>query len=99
MESDTLQEIRKKINNIDKQIVQLLGDRYLCVKNAASFKTATTEVKDQARVEEVISRVRHMALQNGMDSGIVEIIYRTMIDCFINSELDEFEKQQQNKRT
>jgi isochorismate pyruvate lyase len=92
MESDPLQEIRKKINAIDKQIVQLLGHRYMCVKDAASHKTTTDDVKDQARVEEVITRVRHLALQNNMDSRIVEIVYRTMIDCFINSELNEFEK-------
>lgn len=92
MESGSLEEIRRNIDFIDQQIVQLLGERHFYVKQAAKFKTSTDGVKAPARVEAIIEKVRNVAMQNDIDADIIESIYRTMIDCFINSELKEFEK-------
>ncbi len=92
MEPDSLEEIRMNIDFIDQQIVQLLGERHFYVKQATKYKTSTDDVKAPARVEAVITKVRNVAMQNDIDAGMVETIYRTMIDCFINSELKELEK-------
>lgn len=94
MEPESLEEVRLNIDFIDQQIVQLLGERHFYVKQAAKYKTSTDDVKAPARVEAVITKVRNVAMQNDIDAGIVETIYRTMIDCFINSELKELEKSQ-----
>lgn len=94
MEPDSLEEIRLNIDFIDQQIVQLLGERHFYVKQAAKYKTSTDDVKAPARVEAVITKVRIVAEQNDIDADMVETIYRTMIDCFINSELKELEKSQ-----
>jgi isochorismate pyruvate lyase len=93
MEADSLDEVRQNIDFIDQQIVQLLGERHFYIKQAAKFKTSPGDVKAPARVEIVIAKVRNVAIQNDIDADMVETIYRTMIDCFIKSELKEFEKQ------
>ncbi len=94
MEPESLEEVRLNIDFIDQQIVQLLGERHFYVKQAAKYKTSIDDVKAPARVEAVITKVRNVAMQNDIDAGIVETIYRTMIDCFINSELKELKKSQ-----
>lgn len=90
-EVSSLEEVRANIDRIDKQIVTLLAERQYFVKNAARFKKSTDDVKAPARVEAVIAKVRSLAAESNLDPGIAETIYRTMIDCFINNELNEFQ--------
>jgi isochorismate pyruvate lyase len=86
-----LEEVRANIDRIDRQIVALLAERQYFVKNAARFKKSTDDVKASTRVEAVISKVRNLAIESNLDPGIAETIYRTMIECFINNELNEFQ--------
>jgi isochorismate pyruvate lyase len=90
-EVSSLEEVRTNIDRIDRQIVALLAERQYFVKNAARFKKSTDDVKAPARVEAVIAKVRNLAAESNLDPGIAETIYRTMIDCFINNELNEFQ--------
>ena len=39
-------------------------------------------------MEEVISKVRGLAVEHDLDPDIVEKVYRTMIACFIDHELE-----------
>lgn len=90
-EVSSLEEVRTNIDRIDRQIVALLAERQYFVKNAAQFKKSTDDVKAPARVEAVITKVRNLAAESNLDPEIAETIYRTMIDCFINNELNEFQ--------
>ncbi len=90
-EVSSLEEVRTNIDRVDKQIVTLLAERQYFVKNAARFKKSTDDVKAPTRAEAVISKVRNLAAESNLDPGIAETIYRTMIDCFINNELNEFQ--------
>ena len=38
----------------------------------------------------MIEKVRQKADLLGADAGIAEAVYRTMIECFINAEMNEF---------
>jgi isochorismate pyruvate lyase len=44
-------------------------------------------------VEEVISKVRALASECGLDPEIFEPVYRTMIACFIEHEMKEHSKE------
>ncbi len=83
----TIEEVRENIDRIDREIVGLLLKRGSYVIQAAKFKKTTEDVKAPSRVEEVISKVRGIAVENHLDPDIVEKIYRTMIACFIDYEL------------
>jgi isochorismate pyruvate lyase len=87
---NSLDEVRENIDEIDKQIVDLLGVRYYYVTQAARFKNSAEDVKAPARVEKVIAKVRELAKQADIEPDIVEKIYRSMIDCFINHELKTY---------
>jgi isochorismate pyruvate lyase len=83
----TIEEVRENINRIDREIVELISQRSSYVGQAAKFKKTTQDVKAPARVEEIILKVRGLAVENHLDPDIIEKIYRTMIACFIDYEL------------
>ena len=85
-----IREVRNNINNIDEQIVKLIALRGSFVKQAAKFKKDSDSVKAPTRVEEVISKVKNLAKITGANEEVVENVYRTMIDSFINLEMKEF---------
>ena len=88
---NNIEEVRTNINNIDEEIVKLIAQRGHFVKQAAKFKKDTADVKAPKRVEEVISKVKNLAKTVGANEEVVENVYRTMIDSFINAEMNKFE--------
>lgn len=93
MECNSIDEVRNNINLIDEQIVKLIAQRGHFVKQAAKFKKDINEIKSPNRVDEVISKVKNLAKTTYVNEEVVENIYRTMIDSFINDEMREFEYQ------
>lgn len=83
----SLSEVRENIDRIDREIVALIAKRGAFVAKAASFKKTTEEVKAPNRVEQVISKVTSLALEQGANPEVVESVYRSMISAFIDMEL------------
>jgi len=83
----SIEEVTENINRIDREIVELISQRSRYVEQAAKFKKTTQDVKAPARVEEIILKVRGLAVEKNLEPDIVEKIYRTMIACFIDYEL------------
>lgn len=89
---NNLETVRMNIDQIDRKIVKLISERSFYVKQAARFKKTTDDVKAPARVEAVIDKVKKLAIENDIDPDLIENVYRTMINCFINLEIKEHEK-------
>ena len=71
----SLEEIRKKIDSLDSQILLLLKIRMEQVLIAKKFKT---EIEDNMREKEVFDKIRENA--NGLiDAGFLEKIYKEII--------------------
>lgn len=94
----TLGDLRARIDALDEQIVALLAERALCVKDATRFKRDRFQVAAPARQAEVFGRVRAMAeaqvARDGQLHGlpdIVEATYRTLVAGFIAGEQDFFQ--------
>ena len=85
----SLEEVRSHIDRIDRQIVSHLAERGAYVKQAASFKKSTDDVRAPQRVEQVVGKVRTLAVQLGANAEVTEQVYRAMIAGFINAELAE----------
>jgi isochorismate pyruvate lyase len=92
-----LNDVRQNIDKIDNQIVKLIAERSYYVKQAASFKKDAEDVKAPNRVEMIIEKVRRLAVDNNLNPNIIEIVYRSMINSFINMELEEYSKKTMNK--
>jgi isochorismate pyruvate lyase len=83
IECSSIQEVRTHIDRLDAQIVPLLCERSFYVGEAAKFKTEKKDVVVPERIEQIILRVRHMAVEEGGDPDLIERIYRSMLDAFI----------------
>lgn len=92
MVCSSLEEVRENIDRIDNEIIKLIAERTTYVVQASSFKKDEAGVKDSARVEKVIAKVRAKAGEYGANQDMVEALYREMISRFINMEMSEFHR-------
>jgi isochorismate pyruvate lyase len=83
----SLDEIRDRIDAVDRQIVKLVAERRGYVLQAAAFKRTGADVRAPARVEQVIAKVRALACEDGVEPELVEALYREMIARFVDLEL------------
>ncbi|MFZ5595448.1 MAG: prephenate dehydratase [Bacillota bacterium] len=79
----TLEEARSEIDMVDLQIVELIGIRTRLVEKVGALKGHPGRVRDVAREEEVIRRVRGIAERKGADPDMVERVYRLMIPSYV----------------
>jgi len=83
---NSLDDVRYNIDLIDKVIIQLISERSFFVNEAARFKKTEQEVEAPQRVEDVIGKVRHVAVSKKLNPDIAEKVYRAMIGAFIEQE-------------
>jgi isochorismate pyruvate lyase len=83
-----IDEIRKGIDEIDYQILQLFGQRYAFVKEIVKFKTDEASVIAEARQVEVIDKRRKWAEELGLNPDLFEEIYRTLMRFNVKKELE-----------
>lgn len=88
----SLDEVRAEIDALDSEIVALIAARAEYVKQAATFKKSTDDVKAPQRVEQVIAKVKKLAQDTGVDQNVLEATYRAMINSFIAEETEHFNK-------
>ncbi|MFC4276106.1 chorismate mutase [Achromobacter aloeverae] len=90
----TLAEIRANIDRLDDQIVRLIAERAMYVKDAARFKRDAYQVSAPARQAEVFEKARQLAHRH--DRGfenldqVVDATYRAMVAAFIANEQHYF---------
>lgn len=91
-ECRSLEDVRAQIDRIDRELVKLIAERSGYVNLAARFKRRREEVVDEERIEQVIASARALASGLGLDPRVVEEIFRSMIDRFIASEYEAFDR-------
>jgi len=93
-----IQEIREAIDNIDKEIIELIGRRFNYVKEIVKFKSRDRDsIVAKDRYDEVIENRRMLAVENGLNPDLIENIYKSLINHFINKEIEIAEKSKYKK--
>lgn len=79
-ENPTLEELRQRVSDIDRQLIQLVAERRQVSEEVARVKRATgRSVRDYEREREVILGVRAMAEQRGVSPALAEQLLRLLI--------------------
>ena len=86
-EPQSLAEVRSRIDDLDRQLVDLLAAREALVRAAAGFKRDENAVRAPDRVEQVIAAVREQAGTAGLSPDVAEAVWRAMIKAFVELEL------------
>lgn len=75
-----LPELRAQLDDIDRQMLELLARRMEIVGAVARYKRATnTQIRDAGREEQLLSSRREAAVKLGLDPEAIESIYRQIL--------------------
>ncbi len=76
----TKDEIRTEIDRLDRELVALLAERFAYVRRMAELKSSPAEAHDPRRVDEVLAKVVAGAVGHQLDPGLIQSLWRTLID-------------------
>lgn len=79
-----VQAVREEIEELDRQLLALLKARMSKVELIARSKLQDAfPFRDPGREEQVLQRVRHLAVESGLDAHAVEKLYRQILEMSI----------------
>ena len=78
---DDLKQLRKKVDSVDEQLLQLLSQRVQICRSIGSTKKAQgLPVQDARREQEVYQQVKAKASQLGLNPAQIEAVYREIVN-------------------
>ncbi|KAB2901990.1 MAG: chorismate mutase [Burkholderiaceae bacterium] len=86
----TMDDVRRHVDALDDILVPLLVQRGGYMTQAARIKQDDSQVRDEARIQAIVDRVRPRAVAEGGQPDVIEAIYRSMMEAYIAYEHREF---------
>lgn len=86
----TMDTLRVQIDRIDQALVEILSLRQRYIERAAEIKDHPAQVRDEARIADVLAKVVARAHDRGLNESIVEPVFRTLVEASIALETDCF---------
>ena len=78
---DKIPKLRKKVDEIDDQILKTLCKRVkVCKAIGDAKKKQGMPIRDLSRESEVFKRLKEKSVQIGLNAGQVEAIYREIVN-------------------
>lgn len=91
----TLADVRANIDRLDDEIVRLIAERAMYVKDAARFKRDAFQVSAPARQAQVFEKARALAQRHNQGftnlEQVVDATYRAIVAAFIANEQTYFD--------
>jgi isochorismate pyruvate lyase len=84
-------EVREAIDAIDRDLVALLADRLHFIAEAARIKGSRDLVRDDARVADVLTKVRAAAMEKKADADLIVAVFRELVERSIAREFELFD--------
>ena len=92
MNKRKLKIARRKIDQLDNRIFNLIRKRTKVVKYMLSLKQFKNQIVDQKRINVILKNIRKKSVQHGVDPKVTSRIWKTMIWSFINYQKRNFKK-------
>ena len=86
-ECQNIEEIRKEIDDIDHDILRLIGKRVTYIKAIIKYKNDPGDVKAKERHSEVITERRSYAESLDLDPDVIENMYQVLMDYSMEIQL------------
>jgi isochorismate pyruvate lyase len=88
----TMLDVRQGVDAIDRALVRLIAERQGYMDAAARIKPDRDAVHDEARIEQVVSKVKAQATAAGLSHAIAEPVWRAMIARCIAYEYEVWDR-------
>jgi isochorismate pyruvate lyase len=88
----SMAEVRQGVDALDRALVTLLAERQRYMDAAARIKGDRGVVRDEARIEDVVAKVKAAAGAAGLSPAIAEPVWRTLVDRCIAYEFGAWDR-------
>ncbi len=88
----TMDDVREGIDEVDRRLIALLGERFRYMDAAARIKSDRDSVRDEMRKAEVLANVRSHAEAERIPPDKVAMLYELLIESSIAYEFDRFDE-------
>ncbi len=92
LDCTTMAEVRQGVDALDRALVALLTERQGYMDAAARIKPHRGVVRDVARIEDVVAKVKTEASLTGLSHAIAEPVWRTLVDRCIAYEFSVWDR-------
>ena len=90
MKYKNMYELRKELDLLDNDLIKLVSKRFKFIEEAAIIKDDVSKIRDNDRIENIIKRLRELAIDNDISPDIVEKLWRFIIELSIELETEIF---------
>ena len=87
-----LNVLRKKLDNLDTNLLNIIKKRSNLVNNVLKLKTNRSEIIDKKRINLILKKVKKKSILKKIDPKITNRIWKSMIWSFIDYEKRNFKK-------
>ncbi|MGL3827662.1 chorismate mutase [Candidatus Pelagibacter communis] len=84
--------IRKKLDQIDNQLLAIIKKRTSLVNEVVKLKENKSEIVDQKRISSILKNIKIKSIKKNIDPKITNRIWKNMIWSYINYERRNFKK-------
>jgi chorismate mutase len=84
--------IRKKLDQIDNQLLAVIKKRTSLVNEVVKLKENKSEIVDQKRIASILKNIKIKSIKKNIDPKITNRIWKNMIWSYINYERRNFKK-------
>ena len=83
---------RKKIDQLDDKIFNLIERRTQIVKYMMGIKNLKKQIVDHKRINQILKKIRKKSLKNNLDPKITHKIWKSMIWSYVDFQRKNFRK-------
>ena len=87
-----LEKLRKKLDKIDLELLDVIKKRSLLVKQVLSLKKFKNQIVYQKRIDLILKKIRLLSIRKTRDPKITNRIWKNMIWSYIDYERRNFKK-------
>ena len=92
MDQKKLKIARRKIDQLDTKIFNLIKKRTLIVKYMLSLKKYKKQIVDHRRINEILKNIKNRSIKKGVDTQITHRIWKSIIWSYIDFQKRKFKK-------
>lgn len=83
----SIEDVRNEIDNIDRTIIALIGQRFHYVKEVVKYKEPTAHaIEASSRRIAMLQQRREWAAEHNLSPDVIEDMYDRLVQYFINEE-------------
>ena len=92
MDKKKLKVARKKIDQLDKKIFNLIKRRTQIVKHMLGLKKFRSQIVDHKRINEILKNIKKKSIRERVDAKTTYKIWKSMIWSYVDFQRRNFKK-------